>query len=243
MMSGVDCTISRRGRGCWCSRRSTRRWAIVTSASGVAGAPGQQPGGPDGCADARLCEQPAEQTLGHGGTALVGGADEQDVDARIVGVAPAFLTVARPVSFRDVRPRRADGGSPRARPVLVGAGQWSNRADRGEPAVEPADLMAEALRRAAADSGAGRGPAGKRRRRARRADVLRRYRNAARLVAERIGARPRDEAVSPVGGNEPQALVSQACLDIAAGDADTVLICGGEAWRTRSSAPRRAGLD
>ncbi|HET9610421.1 MAG TPA: acetyl-CoA acetyltransferase [Acidimicrobiales bacterium] len=123
---------------------------------------------------------------------------------------------------------------PRA-PVLVGAGQWSNRVDRGEAPVEPVDMMAEALRRAAADSGATRDPlAG--------ADAVRvvavfshRYRNAARLVAERIGARPRDEALSPIGGNEPQALVSQACRDIAAGDADTVLVCGAEAWRTRSS--------
>ena len=40
-------------------------------------------------------------------------------------------------------------------PVLVGVGQWSNRVDRGEPAVEPADIVAEALRRAADDSGAG----------------------------------------------------------------------------------------
>jgi acetyl-CoA C-acetyltransferase len=124
--------------------------------------------------------------------------------------------------------------SPRT-PVLVGAGQWSNRVDRGEPAVEPADLVAEAVRRAGADSGGGpRLLAG--------ADAVRvvstfsrRYRNAARLIADRIGAAPRDEAVSPVGGNQPQVLVNQACLDIAAGDADTVVICGGEAWRTRSA--------
>ncbi|HEX6418540.1 MAG TPA: acetyl-CoA acetyltransferase [Acidimicrobiales bacterium] len=126
---------------------------------------------------------------------------------------------------------------PRA-PVLVGAGQWSNRVDRGEAPVEPVDMMAEALRRAAADSGAARDPlAG--------ADAVRvvavlsqRYRNAARLVAERIGASPRDEAVSPIGGNEPQALVNQACLDIAAGRADTVLVCGAEAWRTRTGGRR-----
>jgi acetyl-CoA C-acetyltransferase len=123
-------------------------------------------------------------------------------------------------------------------PVLVGVGQWTNRVDRGETPVEPADMMAEALRRAAADSGAARDPlAG--------ADAIRvvsviswRYRNAARLVAERIGASPRDEALSPIGGNEPQELVSQACLDILAGDADTVLICGAEAWRTVSVTPR-----
>jgi acetyl-CoA C-acetyltransferase len=123
-------------------------------------------------------------------------------------------------------------------PVLVGVGQWSNRVDRGEAAVEPADMMAEALRRAAADSGATGDPlAG--------ADAVRvlavlsrRYRNAARLVAERIGARPGDEALSPIGGNEPQVQVSQACLDIARGDAETVLICGAEAWRTRADTAR-----
>ena len=86
---------------------------------------------------------------------------------------------------------------PRA-PVLVGAGQWSNRVDRGEAPVEPVDMMAEALRRAAADSGAARDPLAA-------ADAVRvvavfshRYRNAARLVAERTGARPRDEALSPL---------------------------------------------
>ena len=95
-------------------------------------------------------------------------------------------------------------------PVVVGVGQWSNRVDRGEPPVEPVDMMAEALRRAAADSGATSDPLAK-------ADAVRvlsvfsrRYRNAARLVAERIGARPRDEALSPIGGNEPQALVARA---------------------------------
>ena len=123
-------------------------------------------------------------------------------------------------------------------PVLVGAGQWSNRVDRGEPPAEPPEMMAEALRRAAADSGgSGAVLAG--------ADAVRvlavfsrRYRNCARLVAERIGAAPRDEALSPIGGNEPQAQVSRACLDIAAGGADTILICGAEAWRTRSATPR-----
>jgi acetyl-CoA C-acetyltransferase len=123
-------------------------------------------------------------------------------------------------------------------PVLIGVGQWSNRVDRGEPAAEPADMMAEALRRAGEDSGAGaRVLAG--------ADAVRvsqslsrQYPNPARLVAERLGATPRDEAVSPIGGNEPQALVAQASRDIAAGEADTVLICGAEPWRTRSSTRR-----
>ena len=126
-------------------------------------------------------------------------------------------------------------------PVLVGTGQWSNRVDRGEPPAEPVEMMAEALRRAAADGASG--------------DLLgsldslrvvavisRRYRNGPAGGRARE-ARPRDEALSPVGGNEPQALVNRACLDIASGEADVVAICGAEAWRTRSATPRRAGVD
>ncbi|HEY8527695.1 MAG TPA: acetyl-CoA acetyltransferase [Acidimicrobiales bacterium] len=126
-------------------------------------------------------------------------------------------------------------------PVLVGAGQWSNRVDRGEPPVEPAELAAGALRRAADDTGARGDVLG-------RLDAVRfvssfsgRYRNPAALVAERVGATPRDLALSPVGGNEPQALVAEACLDIAAGRADLVAICGAEAWRSRSRV--KAGED
>jgi len=123
-------------------------------------------------------------------------------------------------------------------PVIVGVGQWSNRVDRGEDPVEPVDMMAEALRRAAADSGAGQAILAA-------FDAVRvvrslshRYRDPGALVAARVGATPRDTAVSPMGGNEPQALVTQACLDVAAGHADVVAICGAEAWRTRSSRDR-----
>jgi acetyl-CoA C-acetyltransferase len=123
-------------------------------------------------------------------------------------------------------------------PVIVGVGQWNNRVDRGERAVEPADMMAEGLRLAADDTGAGT-------RALAVADAIRvsqslsrRYPNPARLVAERVRATPRDEAVTPVGGNEPQALVAQASRDIASGDAEVVLICGAEAWRTRTATRR-----
>lgn len=125
-------------------------------------------------------------------------------------------------------------------PVVIGGGQWSNRVDRDASPVEPVDLAAEALRRAAADSGAGTGAGG--------ADVLAgadtvwvirmlswRYADPAALVAQRLGASPTDTGVSPIGGNEPQTLVSRACRDIAAGTRDLVLIGGAEAWRSRRS--------
>jgi acetyl-CoA C-acetyltransferase len=130
-------------------------------------------------------------------------------------------------------------------PVLVGAGQWSNRVDRGEPAVEPVDLVAEAARRAADDTGTP-DPA----KLLAAVDSVRivailswRYRDPGRLVAERIGTTDlRNSMYSNGGGNTPQALLNRTCLDIAAGRLDVVLLGGAEAWRTRMAA-RHAGAE
>lgn len=120
-------------------------------------------------------------------------------------------------------------------PVLVGVGQLNQRVDRGEPPLEPADLMVEALRRAAADAGA---PAA-----LTQADSVRvilelswRYRDPGALVAERLGATPRETACTVMGGNYVQTLVNLTAREIQEGRNDLVLITGGEAWRTRTAA-------
>jgi acetyl-CoA C-acetyltransferase len=127
-------------------------------------------------------------------------------------------------------------------PVLIGAGQLSNRVDKGATALEPVDLIAEALRRAADDSGAGSAVLTG-------ADAVHivsllswRYRDPGRLVAQRVGADPRATTVTGMGGNSPQSLVNLTCLAILAGDADLVLLGGAEAWRTRMGA-RSAGVE
>lgn len=127
-------------------------------------------------------------------------------------------------------------------PVLIGAGQLSHRVDRGEAPLEPVELIAEALRRAAEDSGAGDSAVTE-------ADTVHvvgllswRYRDPGQLVANRLGAQPRTSTVSGLGGNSPQSLVNLACLAIQAGTADLVLLGGAEAWRTRTTA-RRGGSD
>lgn len=123
--------------------------------------------------------------------------------------------------------RGSQGRDPRT-PVLVGGGQVNQR----EGSCEPVELIAQAARAAEADSG-GQGLLAA-------VDSIRlvamlswRYRDPGRLVAERIGARPGHSLYSGDGGNQPQALVSSAARDIAAGRADVVLVGGGEAWRTR----------
>src|SRR6187431_3227623 len=117
--------------------------------------------------------------------------------------------------------------TPPRTPVLVGYGQVSQRDE--DPAVEPIDLMAAAARSAAdprvleaVDS-------------VRIVNILSwRYRDPGRLLAQRIRADDATTRYTGVGGNVPQTLVNQACLDIQAGRADIVLIAGAETFRTRT---------
>ena len=118
-------------------------------------------------------------------------------------------------------------------PIIVGVGQVTVRPDRGEASLEPTTLMIEALRRAESDSG-GSGLLAA-------ADAVRtvsqlswRYRNAAVLVADAIGAEPRELATSVIGGNLVGVMVARAAVQIQAGDAEVILLCGGEATRSQS---------
>lgn len=111
--------------------------------------------------------------------------------------------------------------------MLVGYGQVNQRDEN--PAVEPVDLMEAAARAAATprvlaavDS-------------VRVVNLLSwRYRDPGLLLARRIEAEPATTRYTPIGGNVPQSLVNQACLDIQQGRNDAVLISGGETWRTRT---------
>ena len=115
-------------------------------------------------------------------------------------------------------------------PVLVGYGQLNHHEDPDAQhnTVEPVDLMAAAARQAA-DPGV-----------LEAVDSIRvvnlfsaRYRDPGLLLGQRIGADLPATRYSGVGGNVPQSLVNQACLDIQQGRADVVLVAGAEMWRTR----------
>ncbi|MDT5146535.1 MAG: acetyl-CoA C-acetyltransferase [Mycobacterium sp.] len=115
-------------------------------------------------------------------------------------------------------------------PVLIGYGQVNHRDDI-DPAtrsVEPVDLMVAAAREAASS------------RVIEAVDSIRvvnilsaQYRDPGLLLGRRIGAADFTTLYSPIGGNVPQSLVNQACLDIQGGRAGVVLLAGAETWRTR----------
>ena len=113
--------------------------------------------------------------------------------------------------------------------------------DAATEPLEPADLMAEALRRAETDSG-GTGLLTGADQVLTVSELSWKYRNPALAVAERIGATPRRLATSVVGGNLAGVMVARAAANIQAGAADVIVITGGEATRTRSRL-RKAGLE
>jgi len=122
--------------------------------------------------------------------------------------------------------------------VLIGYGQV-NRRDEIDPekrSIEPVDLMVAAARQAAdarvidaVDS-------------IRVVNILSaHYRDPGLLLGQRIGATDFTTLYSPVGGNVPQSLVNQACLDIQRGNAQVVLLAGAETWRTRRGLRAKGG--
>ncbi len=127
-------------------------------------------------------------------------------------------------------------------PVVVGAGQCSQRADPAA-ARPPIELFEEAARIAGADAGHGLLD---------RTDTVAAvqivswpYPDAGAYVARRLGIEPRATVGTTVGGNSPQLLVNEIGARILDGRADIVLIGGAESMHTRWRARRepRTHLD
>lgn len=116
-------------------------------------------------------------------------------------------------------------------PVLIGAGQLSHRASDPDDLLDPASMLAEAVRRAATDAGLAAVP---------QPDSWRvvsilswRPTDPAWVVANQLGLDARDTVVTTMGGNSPQSLVNATAEEILRGDADLVVLMGGEASRAR----------
>ncbi|MBM4242973.1 MAG: acetyl-CoA acetyltransferase [Deltaproteobacteria bacterium] len=126
-------------------------------------------------------------------------------------------------------------------PILIGAGQITQRDVAPQDVLEPVALMRDAARAAADDARL-------------TVDALRRidtvavvnllswnYANAPRLLAGMLGAAPRDEIYTMIGGNSPQSLVDDTARRIARGEVGLALLAGGEVMNGVKRA-RRAGV-
>jgi len=117
-------------------------------------------------------------------------------------------------------------------PVLIGVGQFVQRAENFADALDPVGMMGEAIRRAASDAGLSSVP---------NPDAIRvvsllswKYGNPAQFIAEDLGLSPRELGLSAMGGNTPQTLVNTASREILSGKADIIILTGGETTRTRA---------
>jgi len=126
-------------------------------------------------------------------------------------------------------------------PVLIGVGQFLNRVDHGADPLEPAELMIEAVRLAAADAGTEDALSG--------VQVIAavptiswRYRDPAALVKHRIGAADARTWYASVGGNTPQSMLNRLAGSIAHGELDLAVLCGGESVKSRRTA-KSAGVE
>jgi len=125
-------------------------------------------------------------------------------------------------------------------PVVVGAGQVTNRQEDPAAAPDPFDLMVQAT--GLALSGAGTATA---------ADIDHcwmvhslslRHGDPAPVLAGRLGITGAETRVSGMGGNIPQWLVNRAAELVATGTRPRVLIAGAEALATRRRA-RKTGVE
>ena len=130
-------------------------------------------------------------------------------------------------------------------PVLIGAGQQSQRLDDPTDAVEPIDLLAAAARAAEADAGARRSVLAALDTIAVVAMVSWNYPDPGALLARRLGTDVRTTMTTTVGGNSPQLLVTEVSAAIARGEVGVALLGGAECVHTRWRARRdpKAWLD
>jgi len=124
-------------------------------------------------------------------------------------------------------------------PVIVGVGEIVDRPKEIAEGLEPLALLAEALRRAEADSGA------KLLGEIQSLDIVNflswRYRDPAAQLAERLGITPAHAYYGPVGGESPIRYLHEAAQRIARGECSVAAVCGAEAQSTATKA-ERAGV-
>jgi acetyl-CoA C-acetyltransferase len=121
--------------------------------------------------------------------------------------------------------------------AVAGVGEIAQRVVPSE-ALEPVELMAEAARRAAADSGS-------RRSLLRAVEVVAvvnslswRHPDPGSVLAARLGLDGVRTLQTGLGGNGPQLLLNELGAEISAGRLQAALVAGAEAMYTRRRAPR-----
>jgi hypothetical protein len=127
-------------------------------------------------------------------------------------------------------------------PIIVGVGDVRNKSFKVEDAVEPAQLMVNAVRRAVDDSGLDHAAQESL---LAQVDSLRvvptwtwAYNDLPAVISHRLGIKPTRRVLGEHGGNQPALQCDEAARDIAARRSLVSVLTGGEALASRKSFPR-----
>ncbi|KAK1059650.1 hypothetical protein LTR74_012485 [Friedmanniomyces endolithicus] len=127
----------------------------------------------------------------------------------------------------------------RQTPIVVGVGDIVNRSKTVENAVEPLDLMYEAIRNAVRDTGLASSAATALQAGIDSLDVIKcwtwPYPDLPGLIAQRLAINPLRKHQSPHGGNQPGLLFDEAARRISKGASRVALLTGGEALASLSA--------
>jgi len=124
-------------------------------------------------------------------------------------------------------------------PIVIGVGDVVNRSKKVEDAIEPLQLMLQAIQQALQDTGLDAPTAAALQREIDSVDVVRSwtwpYPDLPGLIAERLAASPRRKCLSEHGGNQPGRLFDEAARRISKGESKVAVLTGGEALASRMS--------
>ena len=124
-------------------------------------------------------------------------------------------------------------------PIIVGVGDLRNKSAKVEDAIEPAQLMISAIRRAISDTGLGEAS---QETLLSKADALRvvptwtwAYKDLPGVISTGLGIEPSHQVLGYHGGNQPALQCDEAARDIASGKSTVSILTGGEALASRES--------
>lgn len=125
----------------------------------------------------------------------------------------------------------------RSIPIVIGVGDVTNRSSKSEDAIEPMQLMLQAISKAIEDTQLSDQGARTLRSRIDSLDVIRTwswpYSDLPKLLCHHLGVEPRHKKYSEHCGNQPAKLLDDAARRLSLGQNKVAVLTGGEALASR----------
>lgn len=124
-------------------------------------------------------------------------------------------------------------------PVVIGVGDIKNRSQKIEDAMEPMELMLQAISKSIEDTSLSTNVAKELQSKIDSVGVVNtwtwRYPDLPASISERLGVKPKFKDLSHHGGDSPAKLFDEAARRISFGESKVAVVTGGEALASRMS--------